>query len=199
MISTELLQQYIFLQPDGMVALNKSGSISGQLISYQAAALYYLFKPYNKSGNNILEIGTRLGYSASIISQACPLATVITMESSLERAKLARKNLVDFKNVTVQVGISWDELAGHEGPYFSAIFVDGDHRYANKDAPWFNWLVLGGLILFHDYTKIGSIRVVQAVDAMAIMLGRLPDVKIIDNKGIGMAGFYRREGENVQF
>lgn len=34
--------------------------------------------------------------------------------------------------------------------------------------------------------------VFEAVDRMAIRLGRRPDVMIVDADGVGMAGFYRR-------
>ena len=84
------------------------------------------------------------------------------------------------------------------------IHVDGDHQRAWEDVAWFNRLKAGGLILFHDYTaKVNTeiagrkahVQVVAAVDALGKRLGRLPDVLVVDSDGIGMAGYYRGEGE----
>ena len=188
----ELLAFYLKVSPRAREALAKSLMISGKLKKYEAAALYSLMEPYNQKGNTILEIGTRLGYSASIIAQAAPLAKVVTMESSSVRSEKARKNLVSFPNVVVQDGVSWDVLAEYTGPLLAAIFVDADHIRASRDVPWFNWLKDGGLILFHDYVPVGSWPVVAAVQAMARKFGRRPAVEILDTNGVGMAGFYRQ-------
>jgi len=172
-------------------ALEASRSISKQILTYQAAAIYSLFQPFNIKGNKILEIGTRAGYSASVIAQACPLATIETMDSSAEAVALARKNLKPYTNVTVSHKVSWEVFPNMDMQGYAAIFVDGDHKHALRDAPWYNRLAKGGLILFHDYTPHGSMPVVDTLYDMSITLGRPIDVEILDMDGVGMAGFYR--------
>jgi len=191
--SKRLLARYLKLSPGAGKAIARSSTISKQIEIYEAAALYSLMSQYNKKGNTILEIGSAAGYSASIIAQAAPLAKIITLEASDNRSRRARKNLVPFANIEVREGISWEVLAGYTGPLLAAIFVDGDHLHASRDIPWYNWLKEGGLILFHDYTPIGSWPVVAAIQTMADQFGRRPDVEILEERGIGMAGFYRKE------
>jgi len=178
-------------------AINRSANIPKQIKYYQAGLIFALMQQYNKEGNLIAEIGTRLGYSASIIAQAAPLAKVITYETEISRVIRAKGKLLPFKNIKVIQGISWEILKTYEGPQLAAIFVDGDHKHASLDVPWFNWLQPDGLILFHDYTVLGSIHVVTAVDKMVATFNRPPDIEVIDSNGIGMAGFYRQEGEHV--
>ena len=185
-----LLDKYN-ITPGCKTALAKSEFIGKQILPYQAAAIYSLFKPFNKAGAKILEIGTRLGYSASIIAQACPLAQITTIDSSPVAVKRAIANLKQFTNVTCEYGVSWELLEKKNPSGFAAIFVDGDHRYALKDAPWYNQLMKGGMILFHDYSPYGSMPVVDALYDMSITLERPNDIEVLDTDGIGMAGFYR--------
>ena len=199
MTEKKLFEYFTLLSPQLVPALGKSATIGKQVKIYQAAAIYHLMSKYNKPGNILMEIGTRLGYSAAVIGQAVPEAKVITYESVHSRATRARELLRAFENVKVRHGTSWDVLKKYKGPMFSAIFVDGHHKYAKKDAPWFNWLKEDGLILFHDYTEHNAPPVVRAVEAMAVMLDRPPDIEIVDENGVGMAGFYRQEGERVTF
>jgi len=91
---------------------------------------------------------------------------------------------------------SWDYLAAYAGPELDLVFVDGDHGLVVRDLPWFNWLRLNGLLLFHDYTPASSGKrpcapVYETVRVFGDMLGREPDVLVVDDQGDGMAGFYR--------
>jgi len=65
------------------------------------------------------------------------------------------------------------------------------------DLPWWDWLNADGLFLFHDYSPKGSYRecppVYEAVNEFAKLLGRELDVKVVDDGGAGMAGFYKAE------
>jgi len=169
----------------------RSAGIPKQIKPEQAELIYQCMIRYNQEGNIILEIGTRAGYSASIIAQAAPLAQIITLEPIKERVILARKHLREFPNVTVVKALSWEYLQQYKGPALSAIFVDGDHKHAQNDIPWFYKLKSGGLMLFHDYTEHGSYPVVRAVDLLAATLNKELDIKVIDTEGAGMAGLYR--------
>ena len=183
--------------PAATVALTKAKEIRGQLLPYQAALLFELVEAYNYTGAQILEIGTLAGYSAAIMAQAAPEAKITTINAAKHEIPQAVENLMPYSNVQVRYGVSWELLAAYPDPAFDVVFVDGDHKHAGLDAPWFNKLRPGGLILFHDFTPVGSKPVVDAVMWMARKLGRAPDVVVQDSKGVGMAGFYRRGGETV--
>lgn len=172
-------------------ALGKSASIKGQLLDYQAAALFQLTKKYN--GRPILEIGTFVGYSTSILAQACPNSTIITLNNAQNEIRDARRNLGKYSNVTVLCETSWDYLK--TGPSdWGLIFVDGDHVRVGNDLPWWNKLSNDGLMLFHDYS-VNEVFVKLAIDTMAVKFNREPDVSVVDTDGIGMAGFYKRKND----
>lgn len=168
---------------------------------YQAAALYHYAKPYNGKGR-ALEIGTAYGYSCYFLASAMPDSQIVTLNASegewLEDVKI----LAGFKNVTCLHRVSWDYLNESDGTaIYSFIFVDGDHKRVKNDFPYFNRLLTGGLIMFHDYSPPGSGRecppVYEAVNGLAERLGRAPDVLVVDDKSVGMAGFIRLEGEVI--
>lgn len=170
--------------------------------SYQAAALYHHAKPYN--GGQALEIGTAYGYSCYFLASAMPDSRIVTLNASEGEHKEDVKILAKFKNVTCLHRLSWDYLAESDGTaIYNFIFVDGDHRPGpiRRDFQYFNRLLTGSLILFHDYSPLGSGRecppVYEAVNELSKMLGRQPDVMIVDDKQVGMAGFIRREGEVI--
>ncbi len=181
-----------------LVSFNKR-----QIAEWQAAALYVLAKPYDSARANVLEIGTQLGYSAAVLAQACPHATIITLNPKMTEVAEAAQNLKAFPNVTVVALPSWDYLAvagqvsNREG--WDVIFVDGDHKQVERDLPWFNELKPGGLMLFHDYSPALSPRpcppVYEALNAMADTLRRPLDVYLADTTEVGLAGFYRQRGE----
>ncbi len=193
----DLLTAYVGLAPDAALAMEHSVGIPRKILDYQAAALFHLANRYNRDGAEILEIGTLAGYSASILAQAAPRSHIVTLNSAEAQIKPARQNLARW-GVNVRLAVSWEELATYEGRKLDMIFVDGDHRQVARDVPWFNWLNKAGLILFHDFTPAGSQPVVDAVNGMARMLNRQPDVLVEDTDGIGMAGFYRQRGEEIE-
>jgi len=193
----EWMKAIAYRCPESLAALTKAARIYAQLEGYQAAALFELVHAYAGTEAHVLEIGTLAGYSAAIMAQAAPDARIVTLNSAAREIPTAIENLLPYPHVRVQLGISWDILGSYAGPELDVVFVDGDHRHANRDVPWFNHLAAGGLILFHDYTRGGSMPVVTAVHEMAAALLRDPDVMIADTNGIGMAGFYRRKGEHI--
>lgn len=167
---------------------------------YQAAALYHHAKPYD--GGQALEIGTAYGYSCYFLASAMPKSQIVTLNASEGEWVEDVKILERFKNVTPLHRLSWDYLAESDGTaIYNFIFVDGDHKRVKNDFPYFNRLLTGGLIMFHDYSPLGSGRecppVYEAVNELAKILKRPPDVLIVDDRQVGMAGFIRGEGEVI--
>lgn len=194
--STENLEQEIeALFPGARRAIGIGKHIHAQMLPYQAMALYGLTKDYNREGAHIQEIGTASGFSAAIMAIAAPKAKIITLNCAHHEIEAAQINLEEFKSVTVVEAISWDYLAHYTGPYLDMIFVDGNHRQVARDMTWFNWLSVGGLMLFHDYSILSSNIVYETVNKFVSELGRPLDVSIIDADKVGMAGLYRQEGE----
>lgn len=177
-------------------AIAVTDHIRGFMLPYQYAALYRLARDYN--GERILEIGCLGGCSALVMSLAAPTAHIVTMSPDPNHVAATRRN-TEGRSVKVLVTRSEDYLKEDE-TIWDMIFVDGDHKRAVYDLPWFNHLRIGGLMLFHDYTPGDAVRsacqpVYDAVNGMGERLGRAPDVLVVDTDRIGMAGFYRRESE----
>jgi predicted O-methyltransferase YrrM len=187
----EILEMMLTLAPNAGPAIKRSSVIRKQLKTYQAAALYWMAEEFNLDGSRIMEIGTFLGYSTSVIAQAAPRAHITTMNPKPKEVETARKNLSKCRNVTFVTMASWD--------YYPAapcniemVFVDGDHKRVRRDLPWWNLLAYGGLMLFHDYTIESCAPVVAAVDQLCASQKKVaPDVVIIDSDGVGMAGVYK--------
>ena len=116
---SELKMMGLFVHDNTPVikALQVSKPISKQIKIYQAGLIFRLMSQYNEPGNVIFEIGTRLGFSASIIAQAAPLARVITLEKIMTRIERACGNLEQFNNVRVKKGISWEILRKYQEYY----------------------------------------------------------------------------------
>lgn len=175
-----------------------------QMLPWQMYALYGLaweqcrkVPPWEGHGR-ILEIGTGFGGSAYMMAKAWPVVELVSLTVSEPEAEQARAYLkaAGGAPVTILVKPSTEYLAETGGrPWKQMVFVDGDHRRAAADLVWLNALTPGGLILFHDYSPVACPPVYAAVNALGATLKREPDVLLMDEQQIGMAGFYRREGE----
>ena len=172
-----------------------------EIATYQAACLYVMAKQYNIKGSQALEIGTATGYSAAILVQAMSEGLLTTLNPKQVEFVQAVDNLRGFHNVFVERLRSWDYLVQwrHLNQKLDFIFVDGDHNSVARDLDWFNELKVGGLMMFHDYSPAGSKRACPPVydicNAMRDSLGRDFDVIFIDDRNVGMVGFYRQKGE----
>lgn len=172
------------------------------IAEYQAAALYALAKPYQRPGVRVLEIGTAQGYSAAVLALALPDAEIVTLNPHHEEAAGARQALAPFsERIQVQEVRSWDYLDRFEGEPFDVIFVDGDHKNVRRDFPWWEHLRTGGLMLFHDFSPNGTYRacppVYRALLELKQELGRDFDVLVVDDGGVGMAGFVKRAEDTL--
>ena len=172
-------------------ALSKSASIHARLLSYQGAALYILAGQYDRLGATMLDIGTASGYSASLMAWAAPGAGITTLNSARHEIPEATFNLGRFRNVEIMCIASWDYLEVYGGAGFDLVFVDSDHKHIARDMPFWNLVKPGGLMLFHDYSRLACPPVFNAVNGLAEVLGRSPDVVVVDTDDIGMAGFYK--------
>lgn len=175
------------------------GSAKQRVYEYQAAALYWLLQPYNRECASILEIGTYYGYTAAVMALAAPRAMITTLNPCAWEYDAARINLAKLANVRPLCVHSWDYLKGFSAAELDFVFVDGDHKRIEEDLAWWKWLLVGGMMLFHDYSPNGSGRpcppVFRALNRWAEKLGRAPDVMIIDEDRVGMVGWIKREGE----
>jgi len=181
-------------------ALVDMSHVKGLMRQYQMAALWRLAKQFD--GGEILEIGCYHGASARMMALAAPLANIVTISPDEEQVQIAARNVAG-RNVAVLQTTSMAHLKVDRTEW-DMVYVDGNHTRAGEDVQWFNRLKVGGLILFHDYTaRVNSEipgrkahpEVVAAVDALGEKLGRRPDMLLVDDDGIGMAGYYRGEGE----
>ena len=154
----------------------------------------------------ILEVGTALGYSAAVMAHAAPGTHVFTLNPKDHEVEEALRTVGTMKNVSVIKSTSVAYL-GTEGKSLrdtlDLVFVDGDHAKVHRDFAFFWTLKPWGLLLFHDYSPEGCRRpcppVYDGVNRMATLLGREPDVLLVDEERVGMAGFYRRpEDENAR-
>lgn len=206
MTPDQLLAGYIELHPEltniERMARQTINNTKKAVYPYQAAALYHLAKPYN--GGQALEIGTAYGYSCFYLAYAMPDSRITTLNASEGEVQAVKESKVlsRFPNVEILHRVSWDYLRESDGTAcYNFIFVDGDHKRVKKDFPYFNRLIDGGLMVFHDYSPLGSQRecppVYEAVNDLAKYLRRNPDVLIVDDGGVGLAGFIRRRGETL--
>jgi len=166
----------------------------GLMLDWQCAWMYALAQPYD--GGEILEIGTFKGKSGLVLAMACPRAHIVTLTVHVQEAQEAGRVLAG-RNVEMHTVKSWDYLADYSGPDLDMVFVDGDHYQVRRDLAWFNWIRVGGLMLFHDWSPGGTRSVLAsycAINEFATALGGAPDVQLMDTNKLGMAGFYRSAG-----
>lgn len=169
--------------------------IKREISEYQGAILYALARQYDRAGAAILEIGTAWGYSAACMASAASRAAVTTLNPKETEFPQAVAHLSHWPNVTVVQKKSWDYYEQVDDT-FDMIFVDGDHGQVRRDLVWWERVRPGGLFIFHDYSPDESWRpcqeVYEAVNDFGRELGRPMDVYVSDNRGVGLAGFYKK-------
>lgn len=121
-----------------------------------------------KDAENILEVGTAIGYSALRMAEALPKATIITIERDLERIELAEdyiKRSEQHKQIKLIKGdaLEVEALVGEHAPY-DVIFIDaakGQYqkffelyaKYLNKDG-----LIITDNVLFKGLVAVAEIE-----------------------------------------
>lgn len=172
----------------------------GEVLVEQAIAIAYLASQYDRSAASILEVGASHGYTAALMRLAAPQAEIVTLEPHRLRRSAARQNLRELAvAVRPEVSMVWLEHCRRDGLRYNMIFVDADHKHIAEDLAWYDRLKIGGLFLHHDYSREGSAHpcppVYDALNEFAEQLGHPADVLVIDDSGVGMAGWYKRGGE----
>ena len=71
----------------------------------------------------ILEIGTFLGYSASIMAEVCPEAEIVTLEKSEINFSDAQKNLQGYSNIKSLCCDALDYLQNNQNVLFDFVFL----------------------------------------------------------------------------
>lgn len=166
-----------------------------QIAPYQGALLYKLATGYNFEGARILEIGTAWGFSAACMAEGAALAEIVTLNPKLAEFERAVQHLEFYANVQ-PMRLYSQEYYDNTVSSFDMVFVDGDHDQVAHDFVWWERLNPGGLIVFHDYSPDGSKRPCRPVyDALNKfrdeVIGRDFDVLVLDDQGVGMAGWYK--------
>lgn len=107
----------------------------------------------------ILEIGTYIGYSASVMLSACD-AELVTLEKNAENAKLAKENLSQFGERASVVNIdAGDYIARQDIGKFDLIFLDGAKGQYINYLPYLknllndNGLLVADNVYFHGLVK----------------------------------------------
>lgn len=193
------LRQALAARSERLVALP---SVRCKLLDYQMLALYLLARRYDRPGAHLLDIGTGAGASAFLLAQGARQARIVSLTTSAADATAAERFWRSQGCATIEgrIEASWDYLA-RIGGVWDLVFVDGDHNRVARDLLWFDRLREGGLLLCHDYSPADSAApsaiVYAELNALAARLGRPFDVRLVDERRIGMAGFYRRAGERI--
>jgi len=174
-----------------------------QISPFQGCALYVITNELQPE--RIVELGTFFGFSAGIMSEAAPEAWIITLNPKPWEYDVAVKCMEHYPKVKCLMQYSWEYFLEVNGTaWLDMVFVDGDHKQIYRDLPWWNLVKVGGLFLHHDWTPGYSPErpcqvVYDALNDLGDHLGREPDVQVVVESGMGMAGWYRKEGDpNVE-
>lgn len=172
-----------------------------QVLPYQAAVLAYWARQVDAPDAMYLEVGTALGYSATVIATAAPHSMLITLNPKPGEFEKGRDNLRIRGNVipvqkSSEAYLSTLPLL----ELYAFVFVDGNHSYeaVRHDSQYFTRLIPGGVILYHDYSPEGSARPSHgsyvALNELAER-NREPDIRVVGTGEVGMVGWIKREGE----
>jgi predicted O-methyltransferase YrrM len=155
--------------------------------------LYELSKK-SKGLGAILEIGTHAGRSTIAMAYAQkekngrPIHTIDIREHPDLQSNLDRAGVSEYVNKYIgrssTVAKNWNEA-------IELLFIDGDHRYSGIVSDikhWSDKVAVGGLMIFHDYPKVGG----RVVNQTAIAIRR----KVL-SKPYNWRVKYDREAGNI--
>ncbi|MGT2883559.1 O-methyltransferase [Streptococcus ferus] len=109
---------------------------------------------------NILEIGTAIGFSALLMADNAPQASITTIDRNPEMIALARQNFAKYdvrKQIRLIEGEAMDQLSELQGE-FDLVFMDSaKSKYIVFLPEVLKRLRLGGLVLIDDVFQGGDI------------------------------------------
>lgn len=116
----------------------------------------------------ILEIGTFIGYSASVMLESFSGSFVTTIEKNKENAECAVKNLKELgfeERFEVVNADASDFLIENQNKKFDFIFLDGPKGQYVRYLPYLkNMLNEGGVLVADDILFYGLVRSQQKID-----------------------------------
>jgi predicted O-methyltransferase YrrM len=115
--------------------------------------VYFQFLLQTLQPKKILEIGTAIGFSALLMAQASPDASITTIERNPEMATLARENLAKYdlaQQIEVIEGDAIDVLTNLPGGYDFAFMDSAKSKYIVFLPEILNRLSVGGIVVIDD-------------------------------------------------
>lgn len=109
---------------------------------------------------SILEVGTAIGFSALLMAQYAPQATITTLERNEEMLTLARKNLQRYdsrKQIKLVEGEALDILPTLEDSYDFVFMDSAKSKYIVFLPQVLERLRVGGLVLIDDVFQGGDL------------------------------------------
>lgn len=98
----------------------------------------------------ILEIGTFLGYSASVMSEICPDAEILTVEKNEKNFYDAQKNLKEYQKISLVNADAYEFLETNQSLKFDFVFLDGPKGQYIKYLPFLKKMLNKNGVLFAD-------------------------------------------------
>ena len=132
-------------------------------IIFDDTASFLSAKVSEKKPKRILEIGTAVGYSASVMLSAFEKSKLVTIEVDGERAKKAKENLKKFKGRVKIINKDAGEVIKKLKGRFDFIFLDGPK---GKYGDYFNDLI--------SLLAEGGVLVADNIYFHGVALGRKP-------------------------
>jgi len=113
----------------------------------------------------VLEIGTFLGYSASIILETLPNCSLKTIEKDKQKSIDAQKNLSVFAERVEVINLDAIEFLQSNTEKFDFIFLDGAKGQYYKYLPFLEQaLNIGGVLLTDDVLFYGLVNSDQKIE-----------------------------------
>ena len=142
-------------QPNILIALKKAREEAlsrGVPVADDETLNFLLVMLATKKPKKILEIGAAVGLSAVAMAEACPEATITTMELDEDRFLEAKSNFEKFgveKRIKAYLGDAGEILSMMDGAY-DFVFLDGPKAQYEKYLFDLKRLMVKGAVLFAD-------------------------------------------------
>lgn len=137
------------------------------IIQHEVVA-YFRFLMQTLQPKNILEIGTAIGFSALLMAENAPKASITTLDRNPEMIAFAKDNFAKYdkrKQITLIEGDALNTLPTLTG-FFDFAFVDSaKSKYVVLLPEILKRLTVGGVIVFDDIFQGGD--TVKAIDQVA--------------------------------